>query len=197
MAVVWPGFELTDGSERPGDPIEVAPYDPAWVSRFASWRDRVAKALGDLPARIEHVGSTSVPGLDAKPIVDVQVSVEDPEDEPGYVPQLESAGLQLRSRDSEHRYFRPFPDRPRDVHVHVCRTGSSWEREHLLFRDYLRTRPDACAAYAAMKRDAAERWSDDGIAYTETKTELILDTLDAAERWAQSVGWSVDRSSST
>ena len=74
--------------------------------------------------RIEHVGSTSVPGLPAKPIVDVQISVDDEDDESRYVPQLEEAGIQLRSRDSLHRYFRPFPDRPRDVHVHVCAAGS-------------------------------------------------------------------------
>jgi GrpB-like predicted nucleotidyltransferase (UPF0157 family) len=72
-----------------------------------------------------------------------------------YVPPCQAAGLQLRSRDREHRYFRPSPDRPRDVHVHVCTAGRRWERVHLLFRDYLRANPPACDAYAAMKREAA------------------------------------------
>jgi GrpB-like predicted nucleotidyltransferase (UPF0157 family) len=73
-----------------------------------------------------------VPGLAAKPIVDIQVSVADMGREDCYVPQCQAAGLQLRSRDREHRYFRPPADRPRDVHVHVCAAGSRWERVHLL-----------------------------------------------------------------
>ena len=194
MEIAWPGFELTGESDRPPEPIELAPYDPAWAERFARWRERLVAALGEAP-RIEHVGSTSVPGLDAKPVVDIQVSIDDPGNEPSYVPQLESAGLQLRSRDEEHRFFRPFPDRPREVHVHVCRTGSGWEREHLLFRDYLLEHPAARDEYAAVKRIAAERWRDDRIAYTEAKTDLVLDVLESAEAWAQSSGWSVDRSS--
>lgn len=97
---------------------------------------------------------------------------------------LERVGLQLRSRDDLHRYFRPFPERPRDVHVHVCAVGSDWEREHLLFRDYLRSDPEARAAYADAKREAALTWSDDGVAYTEAKSEIILSILEKAARWS-------------
>jgi GrpB-like predicted nucleotidyltransferase (UPF0157 family) len=75
------------------------------------------------------------------------------------------------------------------VHVHVCTAGSRWERAHLLFRDYLRANPPACDAYAAMKREAAVRWQDDGLAYTEAKSDLILDLLDQAERWAADRHW--------
>ena len=77
--------------------------------------------------RIEHVGSTSVPGLAAKPIVDVQVSVADLDDEAASVPPIEEVGLQLRSRDELHRCFRPFRAAPRDIHVHVCHVGSALE----------------------------------------------------------------------
>ncbi len=77
--------------------------------------------------RIEHVGSTSVPGPAAKPIVDVQVSAADLDDEAAYVPPIEAVGLQLRSRDELHRYFRPFRGAPRDIHVHVCHVGSALE----------------------------------------------------------------------
>lgn len=186
MPDVWPGFMLTEGSERRGDTIRVVDYDPDWPRRFEVWRMRVRDALGPVAVRIEHVGSTSVPGLAAKPIVDVQVSVARLDDESAYAAALERIGLQLRSRDDLHRYFRPFPDAPRDVHVHVCAAGSEWEREHLLFRDYLRAHPQARDRYADAKRHAAEVWSDDGIAYTDAKTEVILAILEDASGVAAS-----------
>jgi len=189
LAVVFPGWETVPGSDRRTDPVRVVPYDPAWPGRFQAWRDRLARRLGATALRIEHVGSTSVPGLAAKPIVDIQVSVADMDREDTYVPPCQAAGLQLRSRDREHRYFRPPADRRRDVHVHVCTAGRHWERVHLLFRDYLRANPPACDAYAAMKREAAARWRDDRLAYTEAKSDLILDLLDQAERWAAGRHW--------
>jgi len=179
----WSGFATTPGSERQPDPIEIGEYDPAWPDRYERWRAAIAEVLGEAALRIEHVGSTAVPGIPAKPVIDVQVSVADVERETDYVEQLESIGLQLRSRDDVHRFFRPFPDRPRDVHVHVCGSGSEWEREHLLFRDYLRAHPEARAEYAAAKHRAAELWADDRIAYTEAKTDTILGIMAAAERW--------------
>jgi GrpB-like predicted nucleotidyltransferase (UPF0157 family) len=131
-----------------------------------------------------------VPGLPAKPIVDVQVSVTDINDESAYVPELETVGVQLRSRDSLHRYFRPFPGLPRDIHVHVCNVGSEWEREHLLFRDYLRCHAGDARRYGEAKREAARRWADDGWAYTDAKSEVILDILTLAEAWAKQHRWS-------
>jgi GrpB-like predicted nucleotidyltransferase (UPF0157 family) len=187
MPDIWPGFATTQGSERGGDVIRIVDYDPAWPRRFGHWRQVLRACLGDAALRIEHVGSTAVPGLPAKPIIDIQVSVTELHDE-WYVPPLEGVGVQLRSRDELHRYFRPFPGRPRKVHVHVCAAGSAWEREHLLFRDYLRTHPDARAGYAAVKRRAAAVWSDDGIAYTDAKSEIILALLQDAERWTAESG---------
>ena len=84
--------------------------------------------------RVEHVGSTSVPGLAAKPVIDIQVSTADVAAEDLYSAPLERAGVQLRYRDNQHRFFRPFPGRSWDVHVHVCAAGSRWERRHLLVR---------------------------------------------------------------
>jgi GrpB-like predicted nucleotidyltransferase (UPF0157 family) len=188
-AVFWPGFQVTAGSERT-DLIRVVPYDKRWPSRFASWRHLIANSLQNVASRIDHVGSTSVPGLAAKPIIDIQVSVKDISDEELYVPKLERLGIQLRSRDDSHRYFRPFADRPRDVHVHVCPGGSNWERVHLLFRDYLRANPAARKVYANTKRDASHIWMDDGWAYTDAKSEVILDILEEAELWALESDWS-------
>ena len=189
MAQTWPGFAVTEGSERPRVPLVVVDYDPAWPQAYERWRQRVAAALGPAVLGIEHVGSTSVPGLAAKPIVDIQVSVADLGGEPRYVPPLQAAGLVLRSRDDLHRYFRPPAGQPHEVHVHVCAAGGHWERDHLLFRDYLRAHPVACRRYAEAKRTIVRRWSDDGWAYTEAKTGVVLDILEQAEDWAAATDW--------
>jgi GrpB-like predicted nucleotidyltransferase (UPF0157 family) len=180
---IWPGFEVI-GDERP-DPVEIVAYDRSWPVRFESWKERLSEALRMSARRIEHVGSTAVQGLAAKPTIDIQISVDSLEREEDYVPGLTACGLELRSRDRLHRYLRPPPDRPRDVHVHVCKAGGDWEREHLLFRDFLRAHPAAAERYATSKRALADRWRDDRPAYTEAKTAIILETLAAAEQWAQ------------
>jgi GrpB-like predicted nucleotidyltransferase (UPF0157 family) len=189
-----PGWELVAGSDRARqDPIEVVAYDPAWPERYARWRRRLQQELGKTALRIEHIGSTAVPGLAAKPIIDVQVIVPDVDDEAAYVPAIARAGIALRARDPEHRYFRPDGDRPRDVQVHVYRAGSAWERAHLLFRDFLRADAAARDAYAALKRDAAARYRHDRIAYNEAKSSFILDALARAEAWAAARGWTVEQ----
>jgi len=188
--VLWPGFRYGSRSQpRAPEPVRVVAYDRSWPARFAAWRERLAGPLGPAARRIEHVGSTSVPGLAAKPIVDIQVSVPDLGDEDRYAPACEAAGLQLRFRDDEHRYFQPPPGQPREVHVHVCQQAGGWERQHLLFRDYLRAAADAREAYAAAKREAARLWADQQAAYGEAKSDVILDLLDRAEAWAAATGW--------
>jgi GrpB-like predicted nucleotidyltransferase (UPF0157 family) len=190
--LLWPGFQQNPRSQpREPMPVNVVAYDPGWPERFEAWRGRLAGLLGAVACRIEHVGSTSVPGLAAKPIVDIQVSVADMADEDGYGPPCEAAGLQLRFRDDEHRYFQPPPRRPRDVHVHVCQQGGDWERLHLLFRDYLRTSAAGRDAYEAAKREAARLWADQGAAYTEAKSDVVLAILGQAEAWAWATGWAV------
>lgn len=185
-----PRLEFLPGSERrDARRVEVLDYDPAWADRFAEWRERLAGTLGPGARRIEHVGSTSVPGLAAKPIVDIQVSVPDVEDEAAYVPAIEALSLALRLREEDHRYFRPAAHLPRTVHLHVCASGSAWEREHLLFRDFLRADAATRDGYAAMKRARAVRHVDDPVAYTEAKTGFILDALERGERWAEATGW--------
>ncbi len=185
LPMVSPGFETVPGSGRgQREPVELVPYDAEWPGRFIGWRDRLAGALSHIAPRIEHIGSTSVPGLAAKPVIDVQISVDDLADESRYVPGIESVGIQLRSRENEDRFFRPFEGRPRDVHIHVCTTGSSWERRHLLFRDYLRADAAARAAYTAAKAEIAARWRDDRIAYADAKTDVIEALLARAEVWA-------------
>jgi GrpB-like predicted nucleotidyltransferase (UPF0157 family) len=190
--LMWPGFEYNERSKpRERQPIEVVAYDQTWPERFEAWRGRLAALLGPVALRIEHVGSTSVPGLTAKPVVDIQISVADLGDEDRYVPSCEAAGLQFRLRDDEHRYFQPPPGQPREVHVHVCQQASEWEGVHLLFRDYLRFSPDAREAYATAKHEAGRVWRNDRPAYTEAKTAVILGILDQAEGWAAANGWAL------
>jgi GrpB-like predicted nucleotidyltransferase (UPF0157 family) len=138
-----------------------------------------------------------VPGLAAKPIIDIQVSVPSVEDEAAYVRALETLGVSLRAAEPGHRYFRPGPDRPRVVQIHVCETGSRWEWDHLLFRDYLRTHPDRAEAYARLKEALADAFRNDRIGYTEAKQEFVAETLRAAEVWASDNGWSVEGSAAT
>ncbi len=149
--------------------VVIVDYSPAWPLRFEEERQRIAGALGGVAHRIEHVGSTAVPGLAAKPIVDILVAVDDPEEEAAYVPALEAAGYVLRVREPGHRMFRTAAG---DVHVHVWRTGSEDERRHLLFRDRLRESRDDLLEYERAKRDLAGRWRDLNY-YARAKSEVI------------------------
>jgi GrpB-like predicted nucleotidyltransferase (UPF0157 family) len=185
-----PAFSILPSSHRVViDLIEVVPSEPAWPDRFEWWRTRLAEALGDTALRIDHIGSTSVPGLPAKPVIDIQVSVPDVDDEAAYVTQIEGLGVALRTRETAHRYFRPGGGAIRDVQIHVCAAGSAWERMHLLFRDYLRGNPSVAEAYAALKQRLAVTFREDRLGYNEAKSGWILDTLADAQTWATATGW--------
>lgn len=143
-------------------------------------------ALGEVALRVDHIGSTSVAGLVAKPIIDIDVSVSDPDDEVSYLPQMLVAGYLLRVREPGHRMFRT----PHlDVHVHICAQGSQWERRHLLFRDWLRHDGRDRAAYGQLKTDLARRKWPDMNAYAAAKGPLIAAIIERAERWAEAGGW--------
>jgi GrpB-like predicted nucleotidyltransferase (UPF0157 family) len=186
------------GAER-NDPVAIVAYDPIWPSRYGTWRERLAGVMGSTAIAIEHIGSTAVPGLAAKPVVDIQISVPDVADEGSYVPAIESVGFGLRYRNEGlgWRYFRPPPGLPREAQVHVCSVGSESERLHLLFRDYLRAHPAEADAYAVAKRAAAARHREDRIAYTDAKDAFIHPALRRAEAWASETDWSVEMSVST
>jgi GrpB-like predicted nucleotidyltransferase (UPF0157 family) len=158
--------------------VRIEPSTEEWPRRFAVERERIDTALGSTARRIEHIGSTAVPGLAAKPIVDILVSVDDPDDESTYVGALEHAGYQLRVRESRHRMFRT-PER--DVHVHVWAPGSAEERDHLLFRDWLRSHPDSRVEYERTKRSLAGSWRDMNH-YARAKAPVIERILDHARR---------------
>jgi len=156
--------------------LVVVPSDPTWPARFEEEAARLAAILPeDLVTRIDHVGSTSVPGLDAKPIIDVQVSVRSMTPTDAYVVPLTAAGYRhvLDPWSDDHEFFSKDTDGERAVNVHLCADGSEWERKHLAFRDHLRDHPEDAAAYAALKRDLAAAHGVDRASYTEDKTDFI------------------------
>lgn len=180
---------LLIGPARAGEPVEIVAYDPAWPARFEVMRARLAQALGATAVRIDHVGSTAVPGLAAKPIIDIEISVPDVEQEDAFRTAIEAQGFGMRWIEPGHRYFRPPPPLAREYQVHVCTIGSVWERHHLLFRDYLRADPDTAAAYEALKRDLATRFTRDRIGYNDSKGPFIEAAVERAQEWATRTGW--------
>jgi len=160
--------------------LVISHYDSAWPSRFAELGARIESALGAGALAVEHIGSTSVPGLAAKPIIDVLVVVADVAEERSYVPALEDAGFVLRVREAGHRMFRT-PGR--DVHIHVYSSGDHAIRDYLDLRDWLRVDESDRALYANVKRDLAKRpWSDMNH-YAEAKSDVIQQVLHRARAW--------------
>ncbi len=168
------------------DPVVLLDHDPAWSVRFEAERARLAEVLGGLALRVDHVGSTAVPGLAAKPIVDMQVSVPDPDDDAAFVPALTAAGYVLRVIEPEHRMFRT---PARDVHVHLWRAGSADERRQLVFRDWLKVDAHDRELYERVKRQLAERVWVDRNDYSEAKSDVIIVIMNRAEAWARETSW--------
>jgi GrpB-like predicted nucleotidyltransferase (UPF0157 family) len=152
--------------------VELAGHDPAWAVRFETERTRIRAALGSQALCVEHIGSTAVPGIAAKPIVDILVELDDPDDEGAYVRRMEAAGYVLRVREPRHRMFRT-PER--DVHVHVWPAGSDEADEYLLLRDRLRAHEGDRRLYEDAKRAlAGRRWRDMND-YAEAKSTVIAE----------------------
>ena len=160
--------------------IRIADYDPEWPAQYEAHAKIIAVALSNALLRIEHIGSTSVPGLAAKPIIDILAVVADSADEASYVPKLEAAGYALRVREPnffEHRMLRTSA---RDVHVHVYSPGTPEICRNLIFRDRLRTNAEDRKRYEDVKRRlAAQTWPDMN-AYAEAKTDVIESIITAA-----------------
>jgi GrpB-like predicted nucleotidyltransferase (UPF0157 family) len=153
--------------------IVVLDYDPAWAECFRQEEAKIRAALGEAALAIEHIGSTSVPGLAAKPIVDILLVVEDSSDEASYVPALESAGYVLRVREPDFHEHRMFRTPAKDVHVHVFSPGSPEIERYLLLRDHLRENDEDRELYARTKHDLASRDWPSMQHYAEAKSEVI------------------------
>jgi GrpB-like predicted nucleotidyltransferase (UPF0157 family) len=163
--------------------IVIAEYDPAWPQRFAAEAERISTALGDRARHVEHVGSTAVPGLAAKPIIDILLVVDDPADEDAYVPALEGAGYALRIREPDFHEHRMLRTAGRDVHLHVFGPGSPEVDRLVLLRDTLRADPSQRRRYEQTKRDLAARTWPTMQHYADAKSGII-------EQILQRAGWS-------
>jgi GrpB-like predicted nucleotidyltransferase (UPF0157 family) len=159
--------------ERLDGPIPLVAYDPAWPASFAREAARIRGALGDCALLVEHVGSTSVAGLDAKPIVDILLVVADSSDEVSYVPALEAAGYVLRVREPEWHEHRLFKGPTIALNLHVFGVGSSEIERMLLFRDWLRENPADRELYLQTKRNLARQHWQYVQNYADAKSAVI------------------------
>lgn len=172
------------------DPVNVVPYDPEWPRLFAELGARLRAALGPVALRIDHIGSTAVPGLAAKPVIDVQISVASFEPLAAFRVPLEGLGFVFRADnpDLTKRYFREAPG-SRRTHIHV-RLAESWPQQFaLLYRDYMRTHEADCRWYGQVKRELAEQYGDDRQGYTDAKGQCLWEIMAKATQWTQEVGW--------
>ena len=163
--------ELIGGIEKRA--IVVVPYRQDWPETYRRHAERIGAALCDVALQIEHIGSTAVPGLAAKPIVDMLVVVADSADEDIYLPAMQRAGYALHVREPDFEEHRMLRTAERDVHVHVLSAGSPGIERYLRFRDALRATPFLRARYQALKLAlAAQDWPDMN-AYAQAKSEMI------------------------
>ena len=170
--------------------IEIVDYDPTWPDLFRQTALPIRQVLGDVALRINHIGSTSVPGAAAKPVIDIQISVRALEPLADFHQPLESLGYVWRADndDKTKRFFREPPETHR-THIHVRELGSWAEQQALLFRDYLRAHPADVAEYVALKRRLAQEFADNREAYTDAKGPLIWQVMMRANTWSQFTGW--------
>ena len=163
------------------EPVIIVDYDPQWPELFEELRAPVVAALGELVVIVEHVGSTAVPGLAAKPIIDMDVVVPSVADIPEAIRRLASLGyvhrgdLGIAGREA----FTAPAGKPRH-HLYACALDSEELRRHRSFRDYLLTHLDEARAYEALKRAAARRFAEDRAAYNEAKTRFVEAVLQRA-----------------
>ncbi len=162
------------------DRITLVEYDPAWPRNFEAEAKRIRRALGERALLLEHVGSTSVPGLIAKPIVDIVLAVADSAEEPAYVPALEAAGYRLHIREPDWHEHRKFKGPGVNINLHVFTEGSPEVERMLSFRDRLRSNVEDRKLYARTKRDLAQQTWKYVQDYADAKTQVVNEILTRA-----------------
>jgi GrpB-like predicted nucleotidyltransferase (UPF0157 family) len=168
-------------------PVVIVPYDPAWPDLYDEEMERVTGAVGHIIRRIAHVGSTAVPGLAAKAIIDMTAGVADADSAELCLKPLARIGYadvapQPDEDASWYYCLGKHPPRGCRYHLHLMEFPSAFWDKHLLFRDYLRAHPDAAQEYKQLKRELAARFRDDRPRYTEAKDDFIEKTLKQARR---------------
>jgi GrpB-like predicted nucleotidyltransferase (UPF0157 family) len=168
IQAIWVG-----GAPQHNAPIHLADYDPAWPDLFEREAARIRRVLGDRIVLLEHVGSTAVPGLAAKSIIDILLVVPDSSEEPAYVPPLVATGYRLVIREPEWFEHRVFKGPDTNVNMHVFSPGSPEIERMLGFRDWLRTHDDERRRYEDAKRELSTRTWQYVQNYADAKTEVV------------------------
>jgi GrpB-like predicted nucleotidyltransferase (UPF0157 family) len=176
-----PQPEFLQPPVRADGPIRLVEPDPEWAAQYAQQQERIQAALGPRALQVEHVGSTSVPGLAAKPVIDIVLVVTNSADEAGYLPDLEAAGYLLQFREPDWYEHRFLGDHDPDVQVHVFSIGSLEVERMLLFRDRLRSRSDERELYQFTKRELAARRWDYIQDYADAKSTVIEEIISRAK----------------
>ena len=166
--------KYTVGELKPhAAPIELVDYDPTWPSLFEREEERIRRVLGERVIELEHTGSTSVPGLAAKPCIDMTLVIPDSSDETTYVPDLEAAGYRLVIREPDWYEHRVFKGPDTNVNLHVFSPGSPELERMVGFRDWLRTHPEDRDLYERTKRELATREWKFVQNYADAKTAVV------------------------
>ena len=168
--------------------IEILPYDSAWPARFESEKYVLLDVFRSVPVQVEHVGSTAVPGLGAKPVIDVMLGVDHLANVEARIPDLAARGYEYIQRYEaafpKRRLFAKPRHRPRAFHLHAVERSTAFWRRHLLFRDFLRRRPEVASEYYELKKHLAAEFGADRDGYASAKTAFIEAVLKRA-------GWEV------
>jgi GrpB-like predicted nucleotidyltransferase (UPF0157 family) len=166
--------------------VHIVTYDPTWPTLFTEERNRILEAVGQWIEKVEHIGSTAIPGLDAKPVIDLMVGLEDMACATSCVEPLTNLGYSYWAQGAQphHHLFVRFVDlamSARTHNLHLVEAGGHYWEERLLFRDYLRNHPETAKEYAQLKYRLANRHRDDREAYTEAKADFVCEVVRRAE----------------
>ena len=167
------------------DKVRLHSYNPIWSAAYETEADALKKIFGNSLIQIEHIGSTAIPGIKAKPIIDILISVNRIGVAEEMIPEMEALSYEHRGEFGipGRRYFRKFTNGERSHHVHIYQSGHKAITRYLDFRDYLRIHPDRAQAYSQLKEELAVNFRDDRAMYSESKTDFILETNRLAAEW--------------
>lgn len=175
-----------------GDQVVIAEYNPLWPLLFEEEKARILDVINLWADKVEHIGSTSVPGLGAKPIIDIMVGLRTLDDAPHCIPRLEDIGYEYVPKHEavmpERRYFHKGLKRfARTHHLHMVETASEFWERHILFRDYLREHEDTAREYCELKKQLAARFRSDRESYTDAKASFIKAVVERAKEKSNSI----------
>lgn len=163
-------------------PVIIVPYDPRWPAQFEEEKTRLIADIGAYVLSIEHIGSTAVPGLAAKPVIDILIGVHSLQEASLFIPPLEARGYEYVPQYEDEMPFRRYLHRKvngeHTHHLHMVEPTTHFYKVQLAFRDYLRTHPETRDAYAALKINLAEKYRNDRMAYTDAKSDFIFGVLE-------------------